>query len=705
MYDDALLPAVFVEPAESAPAQVIKPEQLAQLGQNLSRTFDQYKSDRRIAELKWTRNLRQYLGIYDPDVEAALGKDQSRAYPRVTRVKVISVVSRLMNLMFPGDERNWEISASPSPDMAPEDVQAAVQSAMQKMQEAGLPPQMDEETIEDAVQRLADERAEDLMELIDDQLQEIGGDQTNDYVALNRKVVLSGVLYGLGVIRGPFVRTQERTTWGMGPMGQMMPTTQTLYKPQFEFLPVWDFYPDMSAKTFAQMDGYFIRLVMSRAQVRALANRPDFFGEIIRKHLADKGGNYKEQQFESELRNMGVASIVNPAKADSGKYELTVWNGPVSGRQLSECGVEVAPDAMGDDVEAEIWMIGDCVIKADINPWRKIDADVKTIHTFIFDEDDTSPVGNGLPAVIRDSQMSISAATRMLLDNASVVCGPNLEINMDLMLPNQDVGALTARKFWYREGTGAEANVPAVRNIVIESHIDELLKTIDLFMKFVDMESFVGPATGGDMERAPSEPMRTVAGASMIRGDAALPFKDVVRNYDTFTQSVIQSLIPFNRKFNPDAAPEGDYNVIARGASSLVAKELRGMQVDALAQTLTPQEMMHVDDRKFVEARFAVRDLKGLLVPPDEAKRRKQASDEQSQMMQQYQVEQIKAETRKTLSDAYKAITQGAKNTSNADAVTINAALDILEKGMEAHEVGAKKSTGSSGGSNSGKSS
>jgi hypothetical protein len=61
--------------------------------------------------------------------------------------------------------------------------------------------------------------------------------------------------------------------------------------------------------------------------------------------------------------------------------------------------------------------------------------EVKTIHPFLFDEDDTSPIGQGLPNVMRDSQMSIAAATRMLLDNASVVCGPNLELNMDCCCP------------------------------------------------------------------------------------------------------------------------------------------------------------------------------------------------------------------------------------------------------------------------------
>ncbi len=48
---------------------------------------------------------------------------------------------------------------------------------------------------------------------VDDQLQELGGDQTYDYVALNREVVQSGILYGLGLLAGPYVRETKGVVW------------------------------------------------------------------------------------------------------------------------------------------------------------------------------------------------------------------------------------------------------------------------------------------------------------------------------------------------------------------------------------------------------------------------------------------------------------------------------------------------------------
>src|SRR5208337_4737347 len=99
--------------AESAPVKKLSPDDLRAVGQKLNFLFEQYRSDRRILELRWLRNERQYLGLYDPEIEKELSVNRSKAYPRVTRVKCISVLSRLMNLMFPGNERNWEINASP----------------------------------------------------------------------------------------------------------------------------------------------------------------------------------------------------------------------------------------------------------------------------------------------------------------------------------------------------------------------------------------------------------------------------------------------------------------------------------------------------------------------------------------------------------------------------------------------------------------
>ena len=672
-----------VDPGGEPPVKELNPDDLRMVGQKMRLVFDQYVSDRRIAELRWLRNQRQYLGIYDPEVDKELNANRSRAYPRITRVKCISVLARIMNLMFPGDERNWELKASPSPDFTVAEVKEAVARQQKKDQDAGTQSEIDLDYVMGAVQELANERADELTTMIDDQLQELGGQQSYDYVALNREVIQSGIIYGFGALYGPYAVPKKKTIWSMGPDGQPQVKQITVQMPKFEFLPIWEFYPDMSAKTFEQMDGHFVRKVLSRSQLRKLADRPDFMHDQIIKYLTMyQVGNFRAQPFETDLRAMGVRVNVNDQKTDTSKYEVIIWRGKISGSYLRMCGVEVDDDKLADELDGEIWTIGSEVIKASLDPWASMDVDVNMLHTFLFDEDDTSPLGFGLPNALRDSQMCVAAATRMMMDNASVVCGPQLEVNTDLMRMDQDLASTSAYKIWYRTGEGADAQFPAVRNVAIDAHLEDLKGIIEMFVKFADNESFVGPATGGDMEQMSSEPMRTAAGASMLRGDAALPFKDIVRNFDRFTQSVLQSMVMFNRKLNPDQTPEGDFNVIARGATSLIAKEVRAVQADQLAQTLKPEEMIHVDERKLVSIRLKARDMNDVLVTEAVAEQRKQAQDQAAQAQQQQQDKMAEATVRKLLSDAFKNIAQAQKNSAAADAQSVQTALMLLEQGL-----------------------
>jgi hypothetical protein len=103
--DTALPPPQTVPSPAEAPVRQINGEQMRLLALKLTALFGQYKSDRKLAEYRWLRNQRQYLGIYDPEIEKELSANRSKAYPKITRVKCISVLSRLMNLMFPGNER------------------------------------------------------------------------------------------------------------------------------------------------------------------------------------------------------------------------------------------------------------------------------------------------------------------------------------------------------------------------------------------------------------------------------------------------------------------------------------------------------------------------------------------------------------------------------------------------------------------------
>jgi hypothetical protein len=673
---------------QEAVAPPVNPEAMRRVGTMLMSKFTQYEGDRRLSEMKWLKNARQYLGVYDPDVEKTIPPNRSRAYPKITRVKCVSMLSRLMNLLFQVEEKNWTVRAPAVPDLSQQDLQAILDALMPPPAEgqegmAEAPQVPSDEAIEAAVRKFADKRAERLELEIEDQLQELGGNKAQSYVALCRKVLASGIQYGAGVLRGPFVVEQKMHKWQVA-NGRLSAIPYMCKRPRFEFVSLWDYYPDMSAKTFAQMDGQFLRVVMSKHQVVKLMTRPDFKKDQIKEFLrTHPTGNYVRRQHETELKSLGAQ--INTSAAETNKYEALVWEGYVSGRELQLCGVRVSDDKLDDDVKATVWVMDGMVIKAELDPWSTLapDSEMQQYHHFVFEEDESFLLGNALPNIMRDSQMGICAATRMTLDNASVQ--RVMEINTALLRMDVDVSVINPDTIIYRDDDSpATAQFPAVREVKFDTRIAEMSGIIKMFQEFADAETFVNPATGGDLQKGPSEPFRTAAGASMLRGDAALPFKDVVRNFDVFTESVIGALITFNRVLSTDPRLKGEFAAVARGATSLIAKEVQGAQLDNLAQTLTDEEKRYLKPLELLRARVRVRDMSAtdVVMNDEEAAAADKQLSEQQQRAQEQQDQTVAANIRKVLSDALKNIAQAGKNSANAEATTANVILAALEKGL-----------------------
>lgn len=671
---------------------------LRSLGQTLQSRFVQYRNERRLAEIQWTKNERQFKGIYDPEIDAAIDKNRSRAYPKLTRVKCVSMLSRIMNMMFQASDKNWTVKASPMPDLTQEDLQTVLDGLMQQNPDVNT---ITADQINYAICEFAKKRAKNLEIQIEDQLSSMGGPTADGYERLCGKVLASGIKYGGGVLRGPFVDEQKQRSWQIAD-GKLVAIEKTVYAPVYEFIPVWDYYPDISARSLGQMDGQFIRRVMNRQHFMELKKRSDFFADQIEEVARTMpNGNYKREAYETELRAMGPQ--INTPQNMTGKYECIVWDGIIASVDLEKIGINVPEKYAQDAVLAQVWMVDGVVIKAEVNPWVTLVDDQRTIkqyHHFIFEEDESFILGNGLPNIMRDSQLGLSAATRIMLDNASVQ--RVFEVNTQVMVPGQDVTSIQPDMVVYRDDDSpATMNVPMIRPVTMPQVSAENQNLVNMFQSFADQETFVGPATGGDMQRGPSEPFRTAAGASMLRGDAALPFKDVVRNFDVFTESVIGSLILFNAKFNPSEDIRGDFTPVARGATSLMAKEVQGMQLDNLATTLTDEEKPYLNPRALLRARLSTRDIDPHDVVYDDTKcdQIDQQNAQKAQKLEEQAAQMTQAQVRKLLSDTLKNIAQANKNSAGAEAQIANVVLSALEKGLNPDMLAANP-TGDQNGAN-----
>lgn len=663
---------------EDSDAQVkVDEESKTRLAKQLTDQFSRWSSDRRDIEKQWLKNQRQYNGEYDPEVLQRMNPNQSRAYPRITRVKVVSMVARLMALLFPAGERNWSVGPSPKPELGAEALKSALQ--MWAADNPNAPFNIDE--FDKLVAAYAQKAAKRTETAIADQLADLGAYGPADYQTLVRQVVYGATKYGVGIMKGP---STMATTRIVGTVMNNQPVVNEVqaYRPFFDAVDCFSYYPDLSAKAFDQMDGEYERHILSRHQLLQLAKRPDFDGPAIRRFAKDHpDGNYVRKTFEQEVE--ASSKVSQPATTK--KYEILEYWGYISGPDLRAAGVTITDEKLATELSSVMWILGDTVIKAAENPLPEGTA---MYHKFVFEEDDVNLMGNGLPVIVRDSQMGISSAARMLMDNASVVCGPNVEVDYNRLMSGQDT-TLAPFKVWMVDSNGVSNSGDAVKNVSFNSHIPELLEVINTFMGFADKESFVNPMTGGDMENAPSEPLRTTGGMSMVMGNAALPFRDVVRNFDRFTVSVLHSLIEWNRIFNPSAVAMSDVRPIGRGATSLIAKEVRAVALDQLATTLLEEERDHIDMRELAAQRLIVRDLpiESLIISEEKAQQKIDAKMQKAQRAEEQQARLLEATIKDTNADAIKSVAQAQKNLTAADAQAFGAALNAIEKGVEPYVV------------------
>lgn len=665
---------------------VLSEEKLKQFGERLFSKWEQHRADRKASEDRWLQNLRQFRGIYDPEVK--IPKDRSRAYPKVTRWKVIGTIARLMQMLFPQSEKNYGINASPLPNLSKEQLQSVLDALVMKK---ATEQQVDvsaveckDEEIEAAISEYAKSKAARMELKLDDDLLEM------EYLTLVRKVVFSAVLYNIGVLKGPMHISYKARTWERNVNSSKYEALEvTKLKPRMEFLPVWNYYPDMSATALNCQDGTFERHVMSRRQVEDLGKRLDFRKDAIDQWLLEnKTGNHQQLHWETALSQEPKSDQTSVKKGDGKKYVVLAYFGDVTGHELREAGATVAEADLSKTYFGNVWLLDKAVIKARI---AVLGDEARMHHEFVFEEDDLSLLGNGQCDTLRDSQLSICESARMALDEASIG-GENLIVNQEKLTPghNLDPGSY---KVWVENTEGNASNTPAVRPLARQSRLGDLMLMVRMFREFADSESGLPPPSLGDTSGGGSEALRTSKNASMFLGAAALPIRDTVRNFDSFTISVMGALVKWNMRYDPNDSRDGDFDIIARGSTSLIAKEVQGQQLDIFSAALTDEERAHIKTRKLLEAKAKAHDIpmEELFETQADAERKIATAQAAQERLVQLQGAEIEAKVNDLMASAFKKVLEG-------QAIKTGSALEVVQTILEGLTNNGKGSgTGATG--------
>ncbi|NIA00910.1 hypothetical protein [Massilia sp. CCM 8734] len=645
------------------------------LGVTLLAEFAQAVLDRRETEQRWLMDLRQYRGLYDPDVEAKFGKNRSRAFVRLTRVKVKTANARVADLLFPTtSDRNWtaEPTAVPSVDR---DTRRKLISQM--VAKTGAVPTRRE--LDAAVAKLVKMAADKMTSIMDDQLAEA------QYKSTARDVLHSGHLYGTGVLKAPLVERKTRQKF-VRVNGNWVMKTESYIVPFVAYVPLWRFYPDMSATKLSDCGYVFEQHIMTRGALAALAKRKAFNGAKIRAYiLANPKGAQTSRAYDNEIRQIGERQS---AKLNhDGNYEVVERWGWIGGELLSQAGVVVPQDRMHETFFSNVWMLPDGdVIKITLQP---INGVTYPYHLYYADKDETSIFGDGFASIMRDDQTTVNAATRMVLDNAALSAGPQIEVNMNLLSPAEDADDMYPFKIWKR--AGQDASQPAIRVLNVPNGLEELLPIVEMFKKNADDVTAIPRYMQG--ENATQGAAGTASGMSMLMANASIVMKDLITNYDEgVTRPFISDLYKWNMQFNPDNSCKGDFDIKARGTASLMAKEVRAQQLDNFAATLTPEDAPYIKREELLRQRAEAHDLSSIIKTEDEVEAERnndaaQAAAAQQQQMQELQMKVAMLGAEKITQEVAKL----AAEVTRINAIATKTNVDAAYAGMQAAGVATER--------------
>ena len=554
---------------------------LEKLGDTLFTKVQKEVTLRGPIEQRWLEDLYQYNGEYDQATEEKLtNSKQSKVFVNITRAKCNSAEARLSDMLFPTDDKSWAIKPTPVPELAEE-----IGNEEPIMDEATGQPQVDPETGEpvtrgdlaSGIERAARERAEKMEREIDDQLTEA------KYDVMARDVIHDAVIYGTGIIKGPVVVNRTRKQWKTitekddegNPVEYSALEIIEDLRPGLERVEVWDYYPDMSARTPEEKEYDFERKYLTKKQLRQLAKRPGYMRDQIAKILQEDPRTFTVQNTHlQQLRHLaGITNLI-----DDSRYELWEYNGPVDPEELRACGCKLPEDkdelAMMQ-IEATVLFIGQHVIKANLNP---LETNESLYSIFVWERDDTMLFGRGVPRTMRQPQRVINAAWRMTMDNAGLSVGPQVVVNTTLVEPADGVWELAPRKLWYLKEPDRRVD-EAFYTFDIPSHQAELSAIFATAKELVDEEASLPMIAQGEL--GPQNETATARSIAMNASNIVL--RRVVKMWDDeITKTLIGRFYDWNMQNSDKNELKGDFEVDARGTSVLLVKEIQTQALMAL---------------------------------------------------------------------------------------------------------------------------
>jgi hypothetical protein len=273
---------------------------------------------------------------------------------------------------------------------------------------------------------------------------------------------------------------------------------------------------------------------------------------------------------------------------------------------------EEVPDE-AREYDACVWMVGNYIIKAMLN-YDPLGEKPYTKTSFI-----KSPGafwGRGIPEILEDLQNVCNAAARALVNNMGIASGPQVEVNLERIPPNENITQLQPWKIWQVTNDPLGSSAPAVRFNQPNDNANTLMGVYERFSKLADDHSGIPAYIYGDLDVKGAG--RTSSGLSMLMGSAGKGIRQVVMHIDAdVIKPIVYRQFIYNMRYDPDESIKGDAQIMPRGAINLAVRETVNMRrVEFLQATANEIDMgiIGMPGRAAILREVA----KGLQMPVDE---------------------------------------------------------------------------------------
>lgn len=623
------------EVEENKESDGVQDHSVQSLGAHLSQTFQEYKDARKETENEWLRDLRQYNGQYEADVLARLNDAgaRSKVFVGLTRTKVMAAYSRIIDLLFQHGDQFFNVEATPVPDLDPMAVIQMKQLATQQIVDASqMDPNMNQDLIMERMAELEEDLKEKYKEIADTAAESMTVDILDQLIETNaeqklKESILEACIFGSGAVKAGSVRIDRKQSYTRmtdpetGEEGFALSIIEQPM-PEVESVSVFDLYPDPYCTSLDDCDGLFRRHVLTRKQFRELADLPQFDSEIIKYLLkTNRTGNHVEEDHERTRRR--IAGINEHSQ--SSRFELLEYWGFVDGHKLQEHDVELPEGSdLSQDFSTCVWICAGKVIKIMLNPIAGYQI---PYQIFPYEKAPHQFWGTGVPRMMRDSQGTLNAATRIWLDNLAMSSAPMMEINTDLLAAGEDPTDIHPWRVFLREG--GDGTMPMVRWYQPIANANGLNQIVEIFRRFADETTSLPSYTHGQQT---SSMNKTATGMSMLMGAANVALKSTIKNIDDFLlEPLITALFHWNMEYGTNQKSKGDLKIVARGSTALVQKEVQSQRLLQFLSLVSNELDNSMIDRHQLISEIA----KSMDIDPDRIVK----SEEQLQLEQQQQLQ------------------------------------------------------------------